>query len=541
MEVYILDSLLRRIEVVDDFESLIWTERFADIGDFEIDIKSTPATRGLFTTGTRLAINNSYRVMTVDNTEDSTDEDGKATLKVKGQSLEAILDDRVAKNTLSDTTTEPKWVITATPGNVARTMFDHICRDGELDPADVIPFLMPGTFLPEDTIPESTTEILWEQDPDSLYNAIKKLVDLYELGFRLVRNFDTSQLYFDIYAGIDRTTRQTILPPVVFSPDLDNLQNTTEFKTTQQAKNVAYVFSEAGFEVVYGENVDPDVEGFERHILVVNADVTVDNPDISGALIQAGQEALIQNRAQSYFDGELNQNGQYVYGIDYNVGDLVEMRNVDGIITYKRVTEQIFVCDAQGERSYPTLVEDMFQNTIDWLSYTNKLTTWQDFEYFGYVLSDWNDPNDLVVLPAGVIFNLIQGTRFYWVQNTDDTRALLGPDGLTRNASIWYDVVQVHVNFVFTDAWSGNLRLYMVDWDNVSRRQTITVTDSIGSQSQSLDIDFHEGAWLEFPVQVNAGGTLDVIVNNDTSGINNAVVSGIFLDDGNEATTWADM
>jgi hypothetical protein len=41
MEVYILDSLLRRTEVVDQFESCIWTERFSEHGEFEIDIKST--------------------------------------------------------------------------------------------------------------------------------------------------------------------------------------------------------------------------------------------------------------------------------------------------------------------------------------------------------------------------------------------------------------------------------------------------------------------------------------------------------------------
>lgn len=380
MEVYVLDSLLRRTEVVDDFESLIWTERFAEIGDFELDLKSTLASRSLFTTGTRLAINNSYRVMTVETVEDTTDDTGQMMLKVKGRSLEALLEDRVARNTMTDTVTEPKWVITDTPGNVARQLFDHICRDGALDPADIIPFLQVGTILPADTIPETETDITWEQETDSLFNAIKKLVDLYELGFRLVRNFDTSQLYFDIYTGIDRTTRQTVIPPVVFAANLDNLQNTTEYKTIQKAKNVAYVFAEGGSKVVYGENVDPDVEGFDRHILVVNADVAADNPDIDTALTQAGQQALVQNRAQAYFDGELNQYGQYVYGVDYQVGDIVEMRNIDGIITYKRVTEQIFASDNQGERSYPTLVEDMFQNTVDWLSYANKTTVWEDFD-----------------------------------------------------------------------------------------------------------------------------------------------------------------
>jgi hypothetical protein len=48
MEVFILDSLLRRSQVVDKFESLIWTERFSEIGDFELDLKSTLEARGQF-------------------------------------------------------------------------------------------------------------------------------------------------------------------------------------------------------------------------------------------------------------------------------------------------------------------------------------------------------------------------------------------------------------------------------------------------------------------------------------------------------------
>lgn len=380
MDVYILDSLLRRVELIDKFESFIWTERYAEIGDFELRLMSNLSTRGLFTTGTRIATNNSYRVMTIETVEDSVDSDGKIVLDVKGRSLETLLEDRVAKDTMANTVTDPKWIIEGTPGDVARTMFDHICRDGALDLADVIPFLQPGTIFPDDTLNEPGTPIIWEQSPDTLFNAIRAVVDPYDLGFRLVRNFDTSQLYFDVYAGNDRTTRQTLTPPVIFGVHMDNLQNTKEFNSIQNSKNVAYVFSDFGVEVVYGEGVDPDVEGFERRVLLVSAsNVTADTVDISAALIQQGQEALARSRALSLFDGELNQNGDYRYGVDYELGDLVEMRSIDGVISYKRVTEQIFVDDAEGERSYPTLSMDLFTAANTWLSYTNNPKVWADW------------------------------------------------------------------------------------------------------------------------------------------------------------------
>jgi hypothetical protein len=382
MEVYILDNLLRRVEVVDKFESLIWTERFAAMGEFELLLPSSNETRSRFTKGKKLAINNSHRVMTVETTEDTTDEDGKAMLKVRGPSLEAILQDRVAKDTMSNLTTEPKWVITDTPGNIARTVFNDICVLGNLDPDDIIPFMTVGSLFPADTIPESSTTITASLDLQTVYDAVKGICDLYDLGFRLTRNFDTSQLFFNIYSGRDRTSNQSVDTPVIFSPNLDNLKNTVELTTIEKSKNVAYVFSPDGFAVVYASWVDAtDTAGFERRVLTVKADdiTTADYPDVPAALEQRGLEELSKARGFTAFDGELNQNSEFVYGVDYNLGDLVEMRNVDGIVNQMRVTEQIFVDDAEGERSYPTLT----------ISQSIELGSWLASEYYNRVWEDW--------------------------------------------------------------------------------------------------------------------------------------------------------
>lgn len=371
MEVYTLDSLLRRVQVVDKFESLIWTERFATYGDFELTLQSTLESRSLFLADTRLAINESYRVMVVETIEDVVDAEGKALLTLKGRSLEKVLEDRVAKNTLAGLTAEPKWILTGTPGEIARKVFNDICVLGSLDIKDVIPFIMPGTIFPADTIGEPTGVITVELDPMSVYKAIKDICNLYDLGFRLVRNFDLSQLYFNIYAGSDRTTHQSTLAPVIFSPELDNLQNTSELTTMATYKNVAYVFSPVGHEIVYPLDVDPNDVGFERRILLVKADdITNPNAAIASALmIQRGKEELSKNRRFSAFDGEINQNSTYKYGIHYNLGDLVEKRNVDGFSNNMQVIEQIFVSDKEGERSYPTLAINLFITPGSWLAW----------------------------------------------------------------------------------------------------------------------------------------------------------------------------
>lgn len=386
MDIYILDSLLRRETLVDKFVSFIWTERFQAYGDFELVLHSTPNNRRLFTKGLLLACSESYYVMKVKTLEDNVAEDGTATLKITGDSLEALLIDRVAVSVLDDTTTVPSWNITNTPGAICRKIFHDICVTGILNVGDKIPYINEGTILPASTIPEPVTSITVAIEPQTVYDAIKGLCETYNLGFRILRNGDASQLYFDVYSGSDRTTLQTILPAVVFAPELDSVENTTELSSISNYKNVAYVFSPAGYATVYGDNVNPDIEGFERSVLMVNAtDITTDTTDVPGALVQRGREELAKYRAISAFDGEINPNSRYKYGTDYYLGDLIEMRNVDGVTNHMRVTEQIFVSDAQGERTYPTLTAELFIENGTWLAWeTNQqwseLTTdhWAD-------------------------------------------------------------------------------------------------------------------------------------------------------------------
>lgn len=372
MEAYVLDSLLRRIQVIDQFESLIWTERYQAFGDFEMDIESTQSNRNYLKAGTLLAMNESFRVMTVETIEDSVDGEGRKMLSVKGRSLEAILLDRIVSALLATWPTTAKWIFTGPPADVARKIFHDFCVTGVLDAYDVIPYIIEGTFMPDDTIVEPIDPITVELDPTTVYDAIVDICNVWNLGFRMLRNYDTSQVYFDIYTGSTRTSAQSVLPAVVFTPELDNLQNTKELTTIDKAKNVAYVYSPAGFLKVYPAGVDPEVEGFERHVLVVNAtDITTETPDIPTALLQKGNEELAKSRVYQAFDGEISQDSQYKYARDYNLGDIVETRNTSGVTNNMRVTEQIFVSDGQGERSYPTLTVNTFITTGSWLSWLN--------------------------------------------------------------------------------------------------------------------------------------------------------------------------
>jgi len=382
VEVYILDSLYRRSGIIDRFESLIWTERLSAIGDFELILHSTPGNRLLFIPGVNLGMNETYRVMTVETVEDSTNEEGLKTLTVKGRSLEKILDERLARDNLSNLTLEPKWVITDTPTEIARKIFHDICILGQLHAGDIIPLVAEGsTIFPANNVPEPSEIVTYEFEPASVYTAIKNIADQYAFGFRLIRNLDASQLYFDIYTGSDRTSQQTVLPAVIFSEELDNLQNTKSLTSNALYRNTAYVISPVGSSVVYPLDVDPAVAGFQRRVLFVKADdITEADAGINAAQrVQRGKEELAKYRNLFAFDGEINQNSQYKYGIDYQLGDLVEQRDADGGNNNMQVTEQIFVSDSQGDRSYPTLALNFYIGAGTWLAWDFSNQAWAAF------------------------------------------------------------------------------------------------------------------------------------------------------------------
>jgi hypothetical protein len=370
LEWYTLDSSLRRDQVIEGFQSFIWTERWQDAGDFQIVIKSTYQNRQLLQPETLLAMNQSKRIMKVDTVSDVTDQNGVRNLTVTGFSLEALLKDRVAMPAITDTTTTPNWVITDTPANIIRYMFNQICVACVLSGNDTIPFYHSGTLLPAGSIPEDSDPITVTAAPDTLFNTIQKLAQAYFLGFRLVRNGDAGEIYFEVYTGNDLTSDQTVRSPVIFDPNMDNLGGVSLLTSTAAIKTVAYVYAQNGSAVVYSPTANPDATGLDRRVLLVNSSNSDPaGPDLSAALAQEGLLALTNQRTVYAFDGQLPQEVPYAYGVDYNLGDLVEERNSDGFGNQMYVTEQIFSSDNTGEKQYPTLTVAQVITPGSWLSF----------------------------------------------------------------------------------------------------------------------------------------------------------------------------
>jgi hypothetical protein len=367
MELYLLDNDYRRKDVVDVYESLVWTDRWQSFGDFELDVVSNHKHRSIFKTGTFLFMNKSFHIMRVESVEDELDDSGRVILKVRGRSLETFLMDRIAVEYLPDDTEAPpeQWVIQGgTALSVAYSMYSHVCIQGNLHSRDIFPNV--SSFnnnhpagVPSNLIPHPITDLKWVQKIDTLYNAIRAVCTSYDLTFKFYRRTNyTEGFLFGITRGSDRTSKQSVVKPIIFATNMDNINSTRYFRSIQDRKNVAYTFASD-----YGSRRVNDAstsEGWKRHVMALTG-VTIDEIDTwerTKEFWAIGQQELKRHRMVSIFDAEVSHNTDYQYDVDYILGDRVELRDQDGSSTEKRVSEYTFVSDRTGQYGFPTLSDE---------------------------------------------------------------------------------------------------------------------------------------------------------------------------------------
>ena len=95
MNLIVLDESLQAVSILDGYNSLIWTDRYNEAGDFEI---YTRASSELFETiklDYFLQRTDSEHLMIIEKITTTTDEDEGNMVTITGRSLESILDRRI--------------------------------------------------------------------------------------------------------------------------------------------------------------------------------------------------------------------------------------------------------------------------------------------------------------------------------------------------------------------------------------------------------------------------------------------------------------
>lgn len=371
MEPYTLDRSFEKQNIIDGFNSIIWTERYYGDSAVELVVPRTAEMIKKLPTGTFLGLEESDELMLL---ETRNFEDGK--MKLSGISVLPWLNNRFVRSSASHE--DRYWYLEGeTPGWVLWAMVYYMAVGGDYLDGTIptgIPnpskLIVPGLGLNDYDKSGIPLKVGIPFGP--LYDAMREIATTYEVGMKIVFDPDAPDpLGFRSYVGLDRTSGQTDNPVVRFSPHMDSFTDIKELESISILKTLIYSFAP-------GLNPDegsPDLRttpgisaatgsqytGFDlRAKLIFADDITTDmvGGDATKLLDILNSRATDERTNDHYVktvDGEIVPDNQFKYGRHYNLGDLIEVEGDTGIVQTSRITEYIRSQDASGEKAYPTV------------------------------------------------------------------------------------------------------------------------------------------------------------------------------------------
>ena len=360
MEAIVLNRSFEQVCMIDTFESFIWTERYDCCGNFEIYTVVDTGLLSQIEQDFYLWLKDSDAVMIIEEIQIQSDIETGNKLTISGRSLESILDRRIIWKQTS--------FINQPIQNVIKTLIENNVTSPELSYRRI------NNFIFNEVSGISNPSISIQFTGDNLYDAIEGLCKSFNLGFKVTLN-DNNQFVFSLYEGVDRSYDQAVNPYVIFSPKFENLINSNYLESKKTLKNVTLVAGEdegenrktVEYDISYAEGPQVHTQDLDRRELYTDArDIRSEVEDEHGErqpltpeqyaaqLIQRGQTKLAENTKSVAFEGQIDTYNTYEYGVDYGMGDVVQIENEYGIGAKVRITEFVKTQDVNGYEAYPT-------------------------------------------------------------------------------------------------------------------------------------------------------------------------------------------
>jgi hypothetical protein len=373
MEPYTLTRGFLKQDIIDEFGSIIWTERYYGDSEVELVVPVNEEMLKKLSVGTLLGIDSSDEVMMLEtlNIEDSK-------MKFKGISLLPWMNNRFVRT--SPAHQDRYWYLEGgTAGWTLWAIIYYMCCVGSpylVDAVMGVPnaaqLAIPGLGLQDYDNSGPVIKVGVPYGP--VYDSMREIATTYQIGMQITLDAasDTGfSLGFRDYKGLDRTSGQTDNTVVRFSPQMDSFANIKELQSIAAFKTLVYAFA-PGFNPAEGDPdlrttpgvsamTGPEYTGFDLRALEVFAeDITTDMVSGSSAnlvniLNSRAYDARTNNHFVKAVDGEIVPDNQFQYGVHYNLGDIIEVQGNTGVVQTARVTEYIRAQDDAGERAYPTV------------------------------------------------------------------------------------------------------------------------------------------------------------------------------------------
>lgn len=253
MEFRILDKNFIDRVLLDQYESLLWVDRYSKCGDFELYTPPTDELLEYSVIGNYIYSKESEHLMIIEHQELNSSFEEGARMIIKGRSIESILDRRIL------------WYKTQFRKNLEdgiRQILDYSI----INPTDTSRKI--DNFVFEYSHDPRINNIVVNLEFDigtDLLTVIQEICKAAGMGFKITLN-DSNQFVFQLYMGINRSYNQFTNPWVVFSPRFNNLITNEFVNDNTNFKNAVRI---VGDKKVNGAVVDKMIYANERRNLLV--------------------------------------------------------------------------------------------------------------------------------------------------------------------------------------------------------------------------------------------------------------------------------
>lgn len=342
------------VDIIDNYISLIWCERFQTAGEFKLVMDATPEWLRYFQQNEiMITRNDSDRAMIPDRIRLTTSRKNGNRLEISGKSAEGLANRRVI--------TQKGGITNMNAAEAIRYyMKENI---GSYWYYNTASYHSTGYFLYRflnfmqqgNDDPRISKFVSASPYGMNLLRFIEEVCKAGKFGFKA--EFNRGKLYYSSYMGYDRTINQSERNMVIFSEDFDNLGDTEYIYDKSNAINHAIV-SNSGKEADRIEDErfkdfrQPFGVGSNMREKYVNSAVSPD-----GRLQVTAYDVLAVMSEKTDFTGEALSDGQFKYRRDYNLGDTVTIKNPYGITGSATVSEVVETVDSVGYKVIPTFTE----------------------------------------------------------------------------------------------------------------------------------------------------------------------------------------
>ena len=357
----IIDDKFNLLGEIDNYESFILTRNWHTIGEFQLVTNLHVKNAEHLKEGNLIVPGNDVsKACIILHRELILGEDGKGSEKitVQGATLEGILDRRITIPPIG----KSHEYINAT----AESVMKQLIRSNVISPVDSrrrINQLSNAADL------QRGLKLIWQTRYKQLHEELERISILSGLGWFVHLDYEQKRWMFDVKPGRNLTVGQSLLSPVIFSPEFNTVQSQHFVDSVLDYSSIAYVAGQGeGVErrvIEVGQNTS-GLNRFEMFVDARDIDEQDDDEkprpvkDIIAELTQRGNEKLAEVARIRTFEIENLTKSPFKYEEDWNLGDIVTVQNLNwGVTMDSRITGVTEVYEASGFRLNATFGNDL--------------------------------------------------------------------------------------------------------------------------------------------------------------------------------------